>query len=365
MDRVELVDLAAQRHHLGDRVDAAIGRVLDHGRFILGPEVAELEVALGERCGAHAVTCGNGTDALELALLALGVGAGDAVVVPSFTFCATAEAVRLAGAKPVFADVDRNTALLSAATLSAALAATDRPVKAVISVDLFGQPVDQPALAAVTDVPIVSDAAQSFGATLDDLPVGTLTGITTTSFFPSKPLGCYGDGGAVLVRDPATADLLRSLRAHGQGSHKYDNVRVGMNSRLDTVQAAVLLEKLTVFDGELEARQAVAERYQRSLGPSVQALAVGARTRSAWAQFTVTVEARDDVASAAADAGISTAVYYAVPLHRQPAYAEFANAPLPVTDWLSDRVLSLPMHPYLTDADVDRVVDVVSRAAGD
>ncbi len=367
---MEFVDLAAQRARLRASIDAGVMAVLDHGKFILGPEVAQLEAQLGERVGAHAVGCASGTDAIVLALRALEIGPGDGVIVPSFTFCATAEAVVLVGAVPIFADVDRESALITTATASAAFdaaAAAGVVVKAVVLVDLFGQPVDPTGLAtlaAAHGATLIADAAQSYGATLDGASVGALVPVSTTSFFPSKPLGCYGDGGAVFVTDESLVGLLKSLRVHGQGADKYDNVRIGTNSRLDTVQAAVLLAKLAVFDDELDARRELARRYDDGLGEVTRPLTVDPRAESAWAQYTVALANRDDVAAAAKDAGVPTAVYYRAPLHRQPAYSSgLASDDLSNSEWLSDHVLSLPMHPYMSDDDVALVIDVVRRTA--
>lgn len=367
------IDLQAQRRRLGDRIDRAIARVLEHGRYILGPEVAELERRLAEFCGArHAVACSNGTDALVLALRARGVGPGDAVLVPSFTFAATAEAVVLAGATPVFLDVEEasfNVAPEGVARGVTAARDAGLTPRGLIAVDLFGQPADYEALVEAAKpyrLWIVDDAAQSFGASRKGRKVGTLAEITTTSFFPAKPLGCYGDGGAVFTDDDETAALLRSLRVHGQGSDKYDNVRIGINGRLDTIQAAILLEKLTIFPDEIAARDRIAERYGRLLGDLVAVPRLDAQASSVWAQYTIRVNDRDAVAKALAAAGIPTAVYYPLPLHRQTAYRQYpvAGGRLPVSDALAQDVLSLPMHPYLDEPTQDRVAEAVRRAVG-
>lgn len=367
---MEFNDLHRQRAILGDRIPDAISAVLEHGHFILGPEVRELEERLSTYTSAHAVTCANGTDALVLALMAIGVGPGAGVVVPSFTFSATAEAVVLAGAVPVLADVDARTALLTPESVRSALsigreAALD--VRALITVDLFGQvldPMPMDELAEEEGLVVISDAAQSFGATFDGERAGGIVPITTTSFFPSKPLGCYGDGGAVFVQEDALAVLLRSLRVHGQGSDKYDNVRIGMNSRLDTIQAAVLLAKLEIFDAELHARRSVAALYRSALQGTAELLHVDPRCESAWAQVTITVEHRAEVARALREEGIPSAVYYPVPLHRQPAYAASPSTDMSGSEWLAARVLSLPMHPYLDEEEVSRVALALSRAVG-
>ena len=367
---MQFIDLGAQQRPIRKRIDDAIARVLDHGRYIMGPEVAELEQALGAFSGArHVVSCASGTDALVLALLARGVGPGDAVCVPSFTFAATAEAVALLGAVPYFVDVDPDTFDLDAEQLRVAM---DAPpdglrVRGVVPVDLFGQPADYDAIAAVASEHgawMIADAAQSFGAEQDGRAVGTLAPLTTTSFFPAKPLGCYGDGGAVFAETEDDADVLRSLRVHGSGSHKYDNARIGINGRLDTIQAAILLEKLAVFPDELVARRRVAAGYDEQLRDLVTTPRLAGGSTSAWAQYTVLVPDRDGVAERLGAAGVPTAVYYPLPLHRQTAYAGYPVAPggLDVSDRLAGEVLSLPMHPYLTDDDIGAIVDALGRA---
>ena len=372
VEPIALIDLHAQRARLGDRIDAAIARVVEHGRFILGPEVAELEAQLASFCGVrHAIGCASGTDALLMALLALETRPGDAVIVPSFTFTATAEVVALVGATPVFTDVRGDTATVDAdsvrAAVRVAMTAGLRPT-AVITVDLFGQPADYDALEPVCaehGLHLVVDAAQSFGATWRGRRSGSIGDIACTSFFPAKPLGCYGDGGAVFTDDADLAAILRSLRVHGQGEHKYDNVRVGINGRLDTIQAAVLLEKLTVFEDELVARERIAQRYSQLLDSVVAVPTIRDEATSAWAEYTVQVERRDTVREQLASRGVPSAVYYPRPLHQQPAYAEYprADGGLMVSERLSERVLSLPMHPYLDDATQDRVVDALRAAA--
>ncbi len=370
---IPFVDLEAQRRRLGPELDAAIARVLEHGAFINGPEVKELEGALAQFSGAqHVVACANGTDALVLALRALGVGPGHAVVVPTFTFAATAEAVALVGARPVFADVRPDSFDLDPESLAAgvdvARAAGLEPV-AAIPVDLFGQPApydELESVAAAHGLTLIADAAQSFGATLDSRRVGTLAPVTTTSFFPAKPLGCFGDGGAVMCQDEATADVMRSLRSHGAGAHKYDHERLGTNSRLDTLQAAVLLQKLTVFADELDRRSAVASRYTEGLAgePTITTPVLRPGVTSAWAQYTIKVPHRDAVAARLHDAGVPTAVYYPKPLHHQRAFAPALLAPstLPVAERLAGEVLSLPMHPYLEPEVQTNIIDAVLRA---
>lgn len=353
--RVRATDFEAQRTRLGGAVDRAIATVLEHGRFVLGPEVGRLEEALASRTGAnHAITCASGTDALSLALRSIGVGPGDAVVVPAFTFAATAGAVLLVGATPVFADVEPTTFNLDAATSERAIAtatkASLRPA-AMIAVDLFGHPApyeELQKLAAANGMFLIADAAQSLGARAEGRPVGSLAPITTTSFFPTKPLGCYGDGGAVFTSDDAVATKLRSLRVHGQGTDKYDNVRVGMNSRLDTIQAAILLAKLAVFDEELELRRRTADSYGEALKGHVTVPSVAPRVEPAWALYTVRCDTRDRLVKALVDSEIEAAVYYRRPLHQQPAFAACPRGgDLGVSEQLASEVVSLPIQPYI------------------
>ncbi|WP_366656150.1 DegT/DnrJ/EryC1/StrS family aminotransferase [Fodinicurvata sp. EGI_FJ10296] len=368
---IAFIDLAAQQARLKDDIDRRIAAVLAHGRYILGPEVAEFETALADFCGArHAVACSNGTDALSMALRAWGIGPGDAVFVPSFTFIATAEAVSLVGATPVFVDVERDSFNLDTASLSSAIdSTTDLRPRAVIPVDLFGLPAGHKAIATIAarhDLLILDDAAQGFGGRLDGRAVGTFGHATSTSFFPAKPLGCYGDGGAVLTDDADLADRLRSIRVHGKGNNKYDNVRIGLNARLDTMQAAILLSKLSIFADELEARQRVAARYTDALAHSaVTPPMVPPGAWSAWAQYTILTDRRDDLVAACQARGVPTQIYYPIPMHRQTGYRHYPQAPqgCPNADWLAERAISLPMHPYLSEADQDRVIDAI-RAVG-
>lgn len=374
---MQFIDLAAQRDRIRTRLDERIAAVLDHGAFILGPEVEELEAALAAFCGArHCVSCGNGTDALLLALMALNIRTGDAVICPSFTFAATAEVVPSLGATPVFCDVEENTYNTSAASLvrtvehARSLGLTPR---VVIPVDLFGLPADHEALAEVAaseGLEIISDSAQSFGATYRGRRTGTLGRITTTSFFPAKPLGCYGDGGAVFTEDDALADLLRSYRFHGKGADKYDNVRIGMNSRLDTIQAAILLEKLAIYPDEIEARQRLAQRYTMALSQRFRTPQVPEGSLSVWAQYTLAAasgEERSEAMKQLRADGIPSAIYYPSPLHRQTAYRDCPVDPagLPVSERVAERVFSLPMHPYLTEADQDRVIAALRGLGGE
>jgi dTDP-4-amino-4,6-dideoxygalactose transaminase len=371
---LEFIDLQAQRRRIGPRMEEAIRKVLAHGRYIMGPEVAEFERRLAQFCGArHVLSCANGTDALGLALMAKRVRPGDAVLVPSFTFAATAEVVAWFGASPVFVDVFEDSFNMDPASLEAGIAAAKRaglvPV-GVIPVDLFGLPAGYDEIleiAAAHRLWVVADAAQSFGASYKGRNVGTIGDIATTSFFPAKPLGCYGDGGAVFLEDDETFEVLKSLRVHGQGTDKYDNVRIGLNARLDTIQAAVLIEKLAIFAEEVAARDRVAARYDELLGDMVATPRIPPGMTSVWAQYTVRLPAghdRDRVAARLKEEGIPTAVYYAKPLHRQTAYRDYpvAGNGLPVSDRLADSVLSLPMHPYLDEATQDRIAAALEAA---
>jgi dTDP-4-amino-4,6-dideoxygalactose transaminase len=368
---IPFIDVGAQRRRLGRRIDEALARVLEHCQFILGPEVGQFERDLAAFCGArHAVGVASGTDALVLVLLAKEIGRGDAVFCPAFTFWATAEAVALVGATPLFVDVEEATFNLDPASLARAIATAKGlgfVPRAVIPVDLFGLPADYDAIDAVADgLFVLDDAAQAFGATLRGRPIGTLAPATATSFFPAKPLGCYGDGGAVLTDDDALADRLRSLRVHGQGTDKYDNTRVGLTGRLDTIQAAVLIEKLRIFPSEIIARDKIAQRYNESLADLVGVPTVPPDRTSVWAQYTVRLKPglRDRVAASLKSQGIPTAIYYPKPLHRQIAGRHFpcVNGGLPVTERLAEEVLSLPMHAYLDEPTQDRIVAALRRA---
>jgi dTDP-4-amino-4,6-dideoxygalactose transaminase len=367
---IPFIDLAAQRRRIAPRVDAAIARVVEHCQFISGPEVLQLESELAAFCGArHAISCASGTDALVLALMAKGIGPGDAVFCPAFTFCATAEAAALLGATPVFADVDAATFNIDPESLRLAIATAKRlglKPKAIIPVDLFGLPADHDAINAIgraEQLFALDDAAQAFGATYKGRPLGALTDATATSFFPAKPLGCYGDGGAVFTDDDELADTIRSLRVHGQGTDKYDNTRIGLTGRLDTIQAAVLLEKLTIFADEVMARQNVARRYSDALADVAIVPSEPPNHSSVWAQYTIRVGSRnrDDVVTALRKEGIPTAIYYAKPLHWQTAYRSFpaADGGLRVAERLAGEVISLPMHPYLDVATQNRIIDAV------
>lgn len=366
------VDLKAQYERLRHAIDARLGAVLEHGRFILGPEVTEFEGALAAFAGCRStVGVASGSTALLIALMAEEVGPGDAVFLPSFTFTATAEVPVMTGATPVFVDVHPRTFNIDPADLERRIEETRaagvlRP-RAVMVVDLFGLPADYPALgeiAARHGLFLLADAAQSLGGALKDRRVGTLAPVTAVSFFPSKPLGCYGDGGALLTDDEERAHVFRSIRDHGRGGEKYDVVRLGLNGRLDTLQAAVLLAKLEVLDDELKAREALARHYDLHLGDKVGVPLRVEGTRSAWAQYTILLDERDRVQASLARGGIPTRVYYPRPMHLQPANERFGGGPgsLPVSEELCRRVLSLPMHPYLDRARADRVAGAVMAA---
>ena len=373
-DPIAFIDLRAQYRRLKGEIDAALTRVLEDGRFVMGPAVAELETQLAARAGvAHAVTCASGTDALQIALMAEGVGAGDAVFIPSFTFTATAEVVVLVGAEPVFVDVVEETYLIDPADLAAQVsrvAAEGRLVpRAVIAADLFGQAADYDALvplAAERGMLLIDDAAQSFGGTSGGRPVGALAPATTTSFYPAKPLGCYGDGGALFTDDAARAGTWRSIRQHGQGEGKYDIVRIGLNSRFDTLQAAILLVKLSAFDAEIDARERVAGWYDAGLAGVAGLPGRLPARRSTWAQYTIRLAQRDEVRAALAAQAIPTAIHYPMPMHLQPAYRVWSEGPgsLPVSERLSRQVLCLPMHPDLDEATAMRIARAVRDAAG-
>ena len=371
---MEFVDLKAQYARLKPAIDQRIANVLEHARFIMGPEVAELEAALAAYSGvAHAVGVGSGTDALHIALMAEEIGEGDAVFVPSFTFTATAEVILSCGATPVFCDVMSTDFNLDCADLEEKIREVAslgklRP-RAIVAVDLFGLPADYDALNGIAvshGMFLLADAAQSFGARYGSSVVGACAPSTAVSFFPAKPLGCYGDGGALLTDDADRAAIYRSIGAHGKGTAKYDIVRPGMNSRLDTLQAAILLAKLEVFDDELAARDRVAAEYEARLGKKVSVPVRPNGRQSAWAQFAIVLDERDRVAAYLKDAGIPTAIYYPQPMHLQTAYRSFGNGEgsLLVSEDLSRRILNLPIHPYLKTADVDRISEAVLQGVG-
>ena len=365
------IDLAAQRARLGDSVDRAVLAVLHSGQYILGPQVTELERQLAAFCGArHVVSCANGTDALQLVLMAEGVGPGDAVFVPAFTFLATAEVPVLVGATPVFVDIRSDTFNIDIESLEAAIGEAKRlglRARCIIPVDLYGQPADYDAIHAVArarGLLVLADAAQSFGASLNGGKVGTLAPYTGTSFYPSKPLGGYGDGGAIFLDDEDKAKKLVSIRCHGKAADGSEGAHIGLNSRLDSIQAAILSEKLKLFPSEIVARQQKADRYAEGLRDVVKVPELMAGASSVWAQYTIVTEHRDALAQACRAAGVPTAIHYARALHQLPAYRQFPTAPggLPVAERLASRVISLPMHPYLTDTMQDFVIGTVREA---
>lgn len=373
-DPIQFIDLQAQRRRLGAPLEAAIKAAVEGGQWILGPQVSQLERDLAAWAGVkHAIACANGTDALLLILRAWDIGPGDAVFVPAFTFAASGEVVVLAGATPVFVDVLPDTFNMDPASLEAAIALVKRDgklsPKAVMPVDLFGQPADYRALAPIVareGLKLLCDTAQGFGGLWDGKRAGAIGDAAATSFFPAKPLGCYGDGGACFTNDDTLKDLLLSIRMHGQGSDRYEHVRIGLNSRLDTIQAAILIEKLKIFQDEIDARNAVARRYNEAFKGSNRIVAphVVEGAVSTWAQYTLKVENRAKFQADLKAAGVPTAVYYPIPLSKQKAYAHFPGAPTPVSEALSQKVVSLPMHPYLDTATQDRIIAAVLDSTG-
>ena len=373
---IPFIDLAAQRRRLGKSIDEAVSRVLAHCQFINGPEVARHEAELATFSGArHVVSCASGTDALLMVLMAKGVRRGDAVLCPSFTFCATGEAVALIGATPVFVDVDEVTFNMDPASLKRGIATARRlglKPKAVMPVDLFGQSADHDAIGVVAEAEglfVLDDAAQAFGASYKGRRLGTSGLATATSFFPAKPLGCFGDGGAIFTDDAELAETLRSIRVHGQGSDKYDNVRLGLTGRLDTIQAAILIEKLKIFEDEIAARNKVAERYAQGLGNVVGIPRLAAGCTSVWAQYTIRLPKgcdRDTFAATLKAQGIPTSIYYSKSMHQQTAYRDFpvVDGGLPVSEKLSEDVISLPMHAYLDEPTQERIIKAVRAASG-
>lgn len=366
---IPFIDLAAQRARIQNRLDAAIAKVIEEGKYILGPEVTELETrlkAFGET--RHALACANGTDAILLPLMAWKIGKGDAVFVPSFTFASTAEVVALVGGTAVFVDIDPDTYCMDPASLERAIDWARREggltPRAVIAVDLFGQPVDYTALSAITSahgLKLIADSAQGFGCTLNGYHPARWADVATISFYPAKPLGCYGDGGAVVTNDDELATLFASLRNHGQGAERYAYDRIGLNSRLDTIQAAILLEKLEIFPDEIIQRNTAADVYAAALSDVVKTPVVIKGGVSVWAQYTIEVDDRDAFRARLADKGVPTAVYYPVPMHVQEPYQRFPLAPggLPVTERAMARVVSLPMDAYLAGERQDQVIKAV------
>lgn len=368
---IPFIDLAAQQKRIRPQIEAAMTRILDHGAYIMGPEIQALEAQLSTFCGAqHTLCCSNGTDALALVLRAKHVTSGDAIFVPSFTFAATAEVVAWMGATVIFVDVLEDTFNMDPASLEKGIEKAKtlglRP-SGIIAVDLFGQAADYDSIKPIADqydLWIIADAAQSFGGTYKDRKIGTLTEFTTTSFFPAKPLGCYGDGGAIFTENKDIFDVLQSLRVHGQGGNedKYKNIRIGINGRMDTLQAAILIEKLAIFPEEISLRQKVADRYSEGVGEIALTPFVLPNCQSTWAQYTVKVDPtkRKDIMEGLKKEGIPSVIYYPLPLHHQEAYKQYpcATSTLPVSESLSHSVLSLPMHPYLDEETQDRIIKV-------
>lgn len=354
---MQFIDLAAQYQHLKQKIDQRIQQVLEHGHYIMGPEVAELEAKLADYVGVkHVITCANGTDALTLAMMAMGVKPGDAIFCPTFTFFATAEIIAYEGATPVFVDSDPDTFNISPQDLEKQiqriLAEGKLNLKAIITVDLFGLPANYPELEIIAkkyNMQLLEDSAQGFGGELNGKRAGSFGDIATTSFFPAKPLGCYGDGGAIFTNSDEYAELIKSYRVHGKGADKYDNVRIGMNSRLDTIQAAILLEKLAAFPEELIARNKVAKNYEQALAGKYKTPMVPSGYLSSWAQYTIITQDRDATMAEYKAKGVPTMIYYATCLHQQKAfsYLGYKEGDLPVAEKLSKQVVSLPMHPYM------------------
>lgn len=355
---MQFINLVAQQDRIKDKLNANIQKVLAHGQYILGPEVHELEEKLSEYTGAkYCITCANGTDALQITQMAFDIGPGDEVITPGFTYIATAETVAVLGAKPIYVDINPRTYNLDVEQLEAAI---NPRTKAIIAVSLYGQCADFDAINAIAakyNIPVIEDAAQSFGASYKGKKSCNLTTVACTSFFPSKPLGCYGDGGAIFTNDEALATIMRQIARHGQ-DRRYHHIRVGVNSRLDTLQAAILLPKLEILDEEMQARQRVAETYNQLFTEAgiTTIPFIEAHNQSAWAQYTIQVNNRDEVQAKLKEQGIPTTVHYPIPLNKQPAVAD-SNAALPVGDAVAERVMSLPMHPYLKVEDQKKVVN--------
>ena len=359
---MQFIDLVAQQDRIKDKLNANIQKVLAHGQYILGPEVHELEEKLSAYTSAkYCITCANGTDALQIAQMAFGIGPGDEVITPGFTYIATAETVAVLGAKPIYVDINPKTYNLDVEQLEAAI--TPR-TKAIIAVSLYGQCADYDAINAIAakhNIPVIEDAAQSFGASYKGKKSCNLTTVACTSFFPSKPLGCYGDGGAIFTNDEALATVIRQIARHGQ-DRRYHHIRVGVNSRLDTLQAAILLPKLEILDDEMQARQRVAETYNQLFTEAgiTTTPFIEAHNQSAWAQYTIQVDNRDEIQAKLKEQGIPTAVHYPIPLNKQPAVAD-TNAILPVGDAVAERVMSLPMHPYINEEQQSEIVEILRK----
>ncbi len=369
---IPFIDLQAQRLRIADQIMTGVQRVIESGQYIMGPEVSQLEAELSKFAGVkHTLGCSNGTDALSMSLMALEVGPGDAVFVPTFTFAATAEVVALRGAVPFFVDVDPRTFNMDPVSLERSIAHVVKEgnlkPKGIIAVDLFGQPADLKAISAIAErygLWVMVDAAQSFGATLEGVSTVNYGLVATTSFFPAKPFGAYGDGGAIFTNDNDLKEKLVSIRIHGQGVDRYDNIRLGITGRLDTLQAAILLEKLKIFPSELESRSKIARRYSILLEDVVEVPHLPSTMTSAWAQYTICLDNRDKVAAHLKAKGIPTMIYYLKGLHQQQAYRQYPIDPagLKISEALCHRVLSLPMHPYLTEDVQDYIVEAVKGA---
>jgi dTDP-4-amino-4,6-dideoxygalactose transaminase len=371
---IPFIDLQAQRRRLGEPLNKAILAAVESGQWILGPQVAALEAELAKFAGVkHAIACANGTDALQIVLMAWGIGPGDAVFVPAFTFCATAEVVALVGAVPVFVDVREDTYNIDPASFEAAIALVKRggklKAKALITVDLFGQPADYDVIEPIAKregLKVLVDTAQAFGATYRGRSTAAIGDAASTSFFPAKPLGCFGDGGCTFTNDDELARLLKSIHIHGEGTDRYENVRIGMNSRLDSIQAVILSEKLKIFPDEIKAREKVARRYHAALSKSnrihLQMIIPG--VQSVWAQYVIVVPDRAKVQADLKAQGVPTAVYYPIPLSKQKGYAHYPSAPTPVSEKLSTNVVALPMHPYIDEPTQDRVIAAVLESVG-
>jgi dTDP-4-amino-4,6-dideoxygalactose transaminase len=371
---IPFIDLQAQRQRLGEPLNQAILAAVASGQWILGPQVTALEAELAAFAGVkHAVACANGTDALQLILMAWGIGPGDAVFCPAFTFCATGEVMPLVGATPVFVDVLADTYNMDPASLEAAIAIVKKEgklkPKAIIPVDLFGQPADYDAIAPIAareGLKMLCDTAQAFGATYHGKVTGSIGDAAATSFFPAKPLGCYGDGGACFTNDDGLAELLKSIRMHGQGTDRYENVRIGLNSRLDTIQAVILSQKLTIFADEIEKREAVAQRYNKAFAASnqIKEPVVIEGAASVWAQYVIQVPDRAKLQADLKTKGVPTAVYYPIPLSLQKGYAHYPSAPTPVSERIAEHVVALPMHPYMDTATQDQIIAAVLESVG-
>lgn len=372
---MQFIDLKTQYERIQGNVNERVLKVLGSQRYIMGPEVAEVEKRLADFAGTkYAITCSSGTDALVIPLLSFSLKPDDAVFVPAFTFFASAESITLAGGTPVFVDVDPDTFNMDPNSLTAAISRVKKEArlkpKGIVAVDLFGQPADYEKINKIAkdnNLFVLEDAAQSFGSSQDGKRAGSLAMVAATSFFPAKPLGCYGDGGAIFTNDDDMADLLTSIRVHGQGIDKYDNVRLGINGRFDTIQAAVILAKLDIFQDEIESRNHVADSYTELLQNCIKTPKVEDGNISVWAQYTLTAKDEDErsrIIDACKASGIPTAVYYPIPIHLSTAYKGLGYAPgdLPVTENLSKRVFSLPMHPYLPENDIEKIADVVKGA---